>query len=150
MGIQQPNFEPTMPPSSGSHSLSTITSQQSTLTQTANAQCSTTNINITARNDKVSTSHEADIIELDITPPTSPSSLATHLTSRMEEVIANKSVESNSNPGPHPEMIRSLNLMPTREFGKQPTTSMNSGGNIVRPSPFNSGPAVDGGAHNMR
>ena len=150
MGIQKPSFEPTIPSSSGSRNLSTLTSQQNLMTKNAQAQYSSVNCNVTNRNDVSTSSHEADIIELDITPPTSPSSLATHLTSRMEEVMANKSADANSNLGPHPEMIRSLNLIPTSEFGKQSSTSMNNGANNAASGSSNTGPSIDDGSHHMR
>ena len=68
---------------------------------------------------------DADIIELDITPPTSPISLANNLTSRMEEVLAEKAVETSSTsmPGPNPDMIRSLNLVPTTKHRKEASSS---------------------------
>ena len=82
---------------------------------------------------------DADIIELDITPPTSPISLASNLTSRMEEVLAEHSVESSSTSmrSPTPYMIRSLNLVPATEHRKQSNCLFNEGSNNTVQSNLN-------------
>jgi hypothetical protein len=43
----------------------------------------------------------------------------------MEEVLAEKAVETSSTsmPGPNPDMIRSLNLVPTTEHRKESSSS---------------------------
>ena len=158
MGLQQPSFPPTFPSSPVDQNQSNTVSRQNSRTKTGNAQYSSINSNVPNRQNKTSMNQEADIIELDITPPTSPPSLASHLTSRMEDVIANntpdsisnKSIENRSNSAPHPEMIRSLNLIPTTDYGKQPSTSVSSRINTFTSSPFDSGPSYNVENRNMR
>ena len=158
MGLQQPSFPPTFPSSHLERNQSNTISQQNSKTKTGNAHYASITSNAPKAQTKTSMNQEADIIELDITPPTSPPSLATHLTSRMEDVIANdapdsisnQSNDNRSNSAPHPEMIRSLNLIPTTDYGKQPSTSVSSRINTFASSPFDSGPSSNVGNRNMR
>ena len=157
-GLQQTSFPPTFSSSPVDQNQSNTISQQNSRTNTGNAQYASTNRSVQNAQNNTSMNQEADIIELDITPPTSPPSLATHLTSRMEDVIANnapdsianQSIENRSNSAPHPEMIRSLNLIPTTDYGKQPSTSVSSRINTFTSSPFDSGPSSNVGNRNMR
>ena len=150
MGVQEPRLPPTFPSTSGIQHQVPKTSQQNSGSKTGNAQFSHVNTIANSTRNGASASQDADIIELDITPPTSPSSLASHLTSRMEEVMANKSSEIISNPPPHPEMIRSLNLIPNSYYGRQSSSVTNNGNNTITPSPFSSGPSNDVEERNMR
>ena len=158
MGLQQSSFPSTFPSSPVDQNQSNTISQQNSRTKTGNAQYASINSNAPNAQNKTSMNQEADIIELDITPPTSPPSLATHLSSRMEDVIANntpdsisnKSIENRSNSAPHQEMIRSLNLIPTTDYGKQPSTSLSSRINTFTSSPFDSRPSSNVGNRNMR
>ena len=150
MGVQEPSLPPTFPSTSGIQNQVQRMSQQNSGSKTGNAQFSHVNTNTNSTRNGASVSQDADIIELDITPPTSPSSLASHLTSRMEEVMANKSPEIISNPPPHLEMIRSLNLIPNNESGKLSSGVLDNGINTIETSPFSSGPSNDVGERNMR
>ena len=70
-----------------------------------------------------------DIIELDITPPASPSSnLANHLTSRMEGLLANEVTPSTVQ---HPEVMRSLNLIPINQCKPQTSSLFRQEGNTT-------------------
>ena len=150
MGVQEPRLPPTFPSTSGIQHQVPRMSQQNSGSKTGNAQFSHVNTIANSTRNGASANQDADIIELDITPPTSPSSLASHLTSRMEEVMANKSPEIISNPPPYLEMIRSLNLIPNNENGKRSSGASNNGINTIESSPFSSGPSNDGGERNMR
>ena len=157
MELQMPISLPTFSASRAPNE-SNIFSRPNSGNKRGHPQNANINSNVPHAQNNASMNQDADIIELDITPPTSPPSLATHLSSRMEEAIASnntdtnlsRSNENNSNLAQNPEMIRSLNLIPTTEQERKPNCTMSNRINTFTQSPFNSGPSSDMGVRNMR